>query len=238
MSTTRSGELRSARGAGRVLVAVLVSLLIAGCGTGTASPTPADTVAAATDTPTATLVPTATASPIATATPTDAPTATPTAAPTIAAATATPPPGPLCTSSELVAAVMIWHSLPDGVHGDFFAGTYTSTAGGRLCYMRGTAEGQMVSAGAVIADGGASSARVLASDPYYPVEPGGRIYASVVWSNWCPKGPSQPVTIAFVLPNGLGRVVANTSGPTPVPSCLSSGSPSAVTAARWHPTYP
>jgi hypothetical protein len=133
---------------------------------------------------------------------------------------------------------MIWHTVSGGVQGDFLASTYTSTSGGRLCYMRGTARGQMVSAGAIIADSGAASARIVASDPYYPVDPGGRIYATVTWTNWCPKGPSQPVTIAFVLPNGLGRVVANTSGPTPVPSCVSSGSPTAVTFARWHPTYP
>lgn len=89
-----------------------------------------------------------------------------------------------------------------------------------------------------VADSGAASARIVAGDPYYPVDPGGRVYATVTWTNWCPKEPSQPVTIAFVLPNGLGRVVANTFGPTPVPSCVSSGSPTAVTFARWHPTYP
>jgi hypothetical protein len=140
----------------------------------------------------------------------------------------------LCTASQLVAAVAIWHTLASGVQGDFLIGSRTSTAGGRLCYMRGTAEGQMVSAGRIIADSGAASAGVVSSDPFLALPPGGKIYASVVWSNWCGKGPSQPVTIAFVLPDGLGRVVANTSGPAPVPACVSSGSPSTVTSASWH----
>jgi hypothetical protein len=222
MSALRMGTSRSAAGLRRGFLAIGAAVLLAGCTTGTATPTPAalptaaSSVAAATATPTSTTLPT--------------PTDTPTVAPT--------PAGPLCTASQLVAAVMIWHTIPGGIQGDFFAGSYTSTSGGRLCYLSGTARGEMVSAGAVIADSGASSAGIAAGDPYYPLEPGGRVYASVVWSNWCPARPRQPVTIAFVLPNGLGRVVANTSGPTPVPSCVSSGSPTAVTSARWHPTYP
>jgi hypothetical protein len=134
----------------------------------------------------------------------------------------------------MVGAVMIWHAIADGTQGDFFAGSRTSTAGGRLCYLRGTAEGQMVSGGVIIANSGASSAVVLSGDPYLALSPGGRIFATVVWSNWCSKNPTQPVTIAFVLPDGLGRVVANTSGPTPVPPCASSGSPSTVTSVHWH----
>jgi len=149
----------------------------------------------------------------------------------LGAATPTPPPGPLCDASELVAAVSLWTSIPAGTEGDFIIGSETT---GRTCYLHGTAEGQIVAADTVIADSGTASAVASATDPYLKLSPGGKIAATVTWSNWCGPAPATPITIAFVLPAGMGRVVANTSGPTPVPACVSSGSPSAVTAAAWH----
>ena len=231
------------------VLAICMAFMVAGCGTAAASPTQTPTPApTATPTATPTPTPTATPTPTPTPTPTLAPTPTPTPAPTavitsrpiptrtpVAAATA---PGPLCTGAELVGAVIIWHALAAGVEGDGFVGPLTSTSGGRLCYMHGTPEAQMVSGGAIIADSGAGSARALSTDPYLPVDAGGRIYTTVVWSNWCLKGPTQPVTIALVLPGGLGRVVLNTGGLTPLPSCVSSAGPSGATATPWHLTYP
>ncbi len=238
MPPTSFGPRRSA---GRIRLgfsAAFVSVLIAACSSA-ATPTPIATVAAATSTPTPSALPTATPTPTAIATPTDTAVATPTPTPVAVHATPAPVARRLCTGPELRGAIMIWHTLGGGgVQGDFFVGPLTSTSGGRLCYMRGTSEGQMVAAGAVIADSGASSAGVRVSDAFLPVDAGGRIYGSVTWSNWCPKGPSQPVTVALVLPNHLGRVVLNTSGPTPVPSCVSSGSPTSVTSTSWRETYP
>lgn len=206
------------------LLAAFLVLAVAACGTATASSTPSPT-AAPTDTPAATLAPTDTPTPPPTVAPTDTP------APT-------PPPGPLCQASELVAAVALWSSPAAGTQGDFFAGSRTSTAGGRLCYFHGTAEAQLVAGGVVIADSGLTSAHAIASDPYLALPPGGRMYASVVWSNWCPKGPSQPVAIAFVLPGGLGRVVAATGGgpgsAAPVPPCVNAANPTALTSITWH----
>jgi hypothetical protein len=224
----------------------LIALVVAGCGsTATASPTPTPTPIAAADTasPTPTTTPTApAATDVPTATPTAMPTSTPTASPTPPrlAPHATLPPSshPLCRAANLVGAIMIWHAAGGAVQGDFFVGPLTSTSGGRLCYMQGTSEGQMVSGGSVIADSGAASAHIGSGNPYLPVDAGGRIYGHVTWTNWCAKGPGQPVTVALVLPNGLGRVVLNTSGPTPVPSCASSGSPTAVTNTSWSVTYP
>jgi hypothetical protein len=67
------------------------------------------------------------------------------------------------------------------------------------------------------------------------VTPGGRAYSSVLWSNWCSKTPGQPITVAIVLPAGLGRVIANTGPGMPAPPCVSSGSPSTVTVtSAWH----
>ena len=197
----------------RALLVLGLTLLIAGC-----SP-------AATPTPIAT--------PAATPTPTTAPTATPTLAAT-ATPTATPFTGRLCTGAEQVGAISIWHVVSAGTEIDFITGTYTSTSGGTLCYLRGTSEGQIVSGGSIIADSGAASAQVLDSDPYVEVTPGDKVYSSIVWSNWCGSAPAGPVSMSFVLPNGLGRVSLAGSG-IPVPPCTSSGSPSTVTAtSTWH----
>ena len=199
----------------RGLLAACLGLLIAGCGTGTATPTAVASVAAATAvSPTPTPVPTAAS--------------TPTAAPTA--------PGRLCTGPEQVAAVTIWHVVAGGTEIDFFTGSHSSTSGGTPCYLRGTAEGQVVAGGSVIADSGAATATVADSDPYILETPGDKVYASVVWSNWCGALPAHPITVAFVLPGFLGRaVVANNNAGMPVPPCVSSGSPSSVTpASAWH----
>ena len=134
-----------------------------------------------------------------------------------------------------MAAVTIWHVVAGGTEIDFFTGSHTSTSGGRLCYLRGTSEGQVVAGGSVIADSGAGSARVARHDPFIALTPGGKVYSSMLWSNWCLKAPSQPITVAFVLPNRLGRVVANTGPGMPAPPCVSAGSPSTVTTtSAWH----
>lgn len=218
MTTIRTGAGRLATGPSRILVAIGLGLLIAGCGTASATPTPSP---APTPTPTATATP----APTPTPTPTDAPTPSP---------VSVAPQSPLCTGPQEVAAITIWHVVADGTEIDFFTGSHTSTSGGALCYLRGTSEAQVVSGGAIIADSGAGTATVLDSDPYVPETPGDKVYSSVIWSNWCARAPRQPITIAFVLPGGLGRVVANTGSGMPAPPCVSSGTPSTVTTtSAW-----
>ena len=245
MQTNLTNRRRFAGGRWRGLAAAGLALVIAGCSTGTASPAPSATatVAAATATPTVSDTPTPT--PTLAPTPTSVPTLTPSPTHT-AAATRTPPPartpvptavptatpGPLCAASQLVSAVALWETVAAGTQ----ANVMVTTAAGvtTVCYMRGSVEAQMVDGGSgIIADSGPGSATIASSDPFFAVNPGDKFHTSIIWSNWCPKGPSQPVTVALVLPLGLGRVVANTSGPTPVPGCVSSGSPSAVTSGRW-----
>jgi hypothetical protein len=228
-----------------IVLAMGLALVIAGCGTAAASPSPTapptPTPELATPTPAPTAVDTPTPSPIAvetaSPTPTPAPTPTPTVAPRIAhtpAPTAAPTasPGPLCNAAQLVGAVALWETVAGGTRANVMVTTAASTS--TACYMRGTVEAQMVDGGgAVIADSGPGSAMIVPSDPFFAVHPGDKFHTSVLWSNWCPKGPPQPVTVGLVLPLGLGRLVANPSGPTPVPGCVSSGSPSAVTSGRW-----
>lgn len=211
MASTLAAGLQSAFVSRRGFLALGVSLLIAGCGTGAA-------------TPTATLP-----APTATPTPTSAPTATPTptALPTA--------PGRLCTGPEQVADVTIWHVVAGGTEIDFLTGSHASTSGGTPCYLQGTSEGQVVAGGSVIADSGAGSASVADGDPYVLVAPGDKVFSSVLWSNWCGTAPTQPITVGFVLPGTLGRVVAGTNAGMPAPPCVSSGSPSTVTTtAVWH----
>ncbi len=217
MATTRAAAWRFSWGCRLGLLVAGVAVVIAGCTGSAATPTP---------TPVASVA-------AATATPTAAPTATPTAAPT---PTPVPtPPGRLCTGPEQVAAVTIWHVVAGGTEIDFFTGSHTSTTGETPCYLHGTSEGQVVAGGSVIADSGAASAVALDGDPYVIVNPGDKVYSSVLWSNWCGRAPSQPITVAFVLPGGLGRVVANTNTGMPAPPCVSSGMPSTVTAsAAWY----
>jgi hypothetical protein len=134
-----------------------------------------------------------------------------------------------------VAAVTIWHVVAGGTEIDFFAGSRSSSSGGTPCYLQGTSEGQVVAGGSVIADSGAATAIVADGDPYILESPGDKVYSSVLWSNWCGRAPSQPITVAFVLPGSLGRAVANTNAGMPAPPCVSSGSPSTVTAtSAWH----
>ena len=220
MTTIRTGAGRLTMGPSRILVAIGLGLLIASCGTASATPT-------------------ATPPPPPTPTPTETPTPTPAPTPSLIAITPSPvsvaPLSPLCTGPEQVAAITIWHVVAGGTEIDFLTGSHTSTSGGTLCYLRGTSEAQVVSGGSIIADSGAGTASVLDSDPYVPVAPGDKVYSSVIWSNWCSRSPRQPITIAFVLPGGLGRVVANTGSGMPAPPCVSSGSPSTVTAtSAWH----
>ena len=139
----------------------------------------------------------------------------------------------LCTGPEEVAAITIWHVVAGGTQIEFFTGSHTSTSGGTLCYLRGTSEGQIVSGGSIIADSGAASARILTSDPFVAQTPGDKVYSSILWSNWCTSPPADPISMSFVLPSGLGRVLVNGTG-IPVPPCTSKSSPSTVTAtSAW-----
>jgi hypothetical protein len=224
MTTIRTSAPQPMRALRRVFIAAGLALLIAGCSTASATPTPAPTPTP-TPTPTATDTPTPTLTDTPTPTLTDTPTPTPTAAPIVRR---------LCTGPEEVAAITIWHVVSGGTEIDFFTGSHTSTSGGTLCYLRGTSEGQIVSAGSIIADSGAASARILTSDPFVTQVPGDKVYSSILWSNWCTSPPADPISMSFVLPSGLGRVVVAGSG-IPVPPCTSKSSPSTVTAtSAWH----
>ena len=216
----------------RVLIVASVALVVAAYPSATApSSVPLSYVAGITATPlpSSTTAPTlaTTAVPAVAASPTETQISPPTSAQT----GSTPAPQPLCSASQLRAAVSVWTTAPGVTTGRVVATNVSTT----LCYMRGEAQAQMVDGvGHVLADSGAASARMTSDDPYYALGPGDRIGTTVEWGNWCPRGPSQPVTIAFVLPLDLGRFVSSTGPHTPVPTCTGSDDTTA-SSARWTP---
>ena len=215
----------------RALVVASVARVVAACPSATApSSVPLSYVAGITTTP----LPSSTTAPTLATSAVPAVAASPTEtqiSPASAQTGSTPAPQPLCSASQLRASVSVWTTAPGVTTGRVVATNVSTTP----CSMRGEAEAQMVDGvGRVLADSGAASARMTSDDPYYALGPGDRIGTTVEWGNWCPRGPSQPVTIAFVLPLDLGRLVSITGPHTPVPTCTGSDDTTA-SSARWTP---
>jgi hypothetical protein len=206
----------------RALVVGGIALVVAACPAATIAPSSSvasQTFVAEATTP----APASTATPIPTSTPSPSPAPTPT--PTL-------DPASLCRASDLKATIALWTANPGVVHGH----VVVTNSSGSPCYLHGQAEAQMVdSVGGIVADSGASSAIIDPADPFYVLRPGDQIRTTVDWSNWCPKGPTQPVTIALILPLDLGRVVSKPrGGHTPIPTCTGAHE-TKVSPARWTP---
>ncbi len=171
------------------------------------------------------------------ATPTPAtPTPSPTASPTVASlpATATPPSsaaaGP-CDPTQLVARITAW----EGAAGHRIATVELTNTASSTCLVATLLQPQLVDGtGAVLIDGTppASSATVS-------MGPGGVLKTLVQDGNYCGPTPAAPVSVAFVFPGGLGRIVAtplsatDTSG---VPPCLGApGSAGDIEMQPWAP---
>lgn len=102
--------------------------------------------------------------------------------------------------------------------------------------MRGTSESQIVDGNKkTVADEGSGAASVRSTDPVYALAPGNGINTILDWGNWCKSAPAQKVTVAMVLPFGLGRIVAPAHGNAPLPSCYSSGSGTTLSSEAWLP---
>jgi hypothetical protein len=215
----------------RPIAAACIALLVAGCTSGTASPTPAatSTVAAATATPVATETP----SPALTPAP------TPTAAPS-ATANPTPVPTPLpplavglCKSSQLKLIITSW--IGDGT-ADSYAHVTAINKSSASCNMRGSSEARIVDGrGYIIADAGHAAAKASSSDTLYKLTPGGKINTILDWANWCKAKPAQKVFVAMVEPFGLGGFVSDTLGDAPIPFCYSKTQPTTVKSEAWLP---
>jgi hypothetical protein len=209
------------------------ALVASACASTAASPSPTSTptgspspsAALPTSTPTATATPSPT--PVATATPTPAPTHVPTVTPTPLPALAIG----LCTAAQLQ-LTNEWQNN----NGMAYANITATNVSSASCSMRGTPQTQMLDGhGTVITDSGAAGGEISTGDPVYTLAPNGVIRAIVTWGNWCKSAPTQNVTVAAVMPFGLGRVIAKAVGAAPIPSCYSSGAGPTLSSEAWLP---
>jgi hypothetical protein len=232
----------------RVAVAACLALAVAGCTSSGSTPSAGatETVAAQIATPVVTTAPTATSAPTPTPTPTLAPTPTPaptpvpTPAPTAKpAATPAPTPTPLpalaiglCTAAQLQLSITLW----EGGTGTSYAHITATNVSSGSCNMRGTPRTQILDGGGVvIADAGSPGGEISTGDQVYSLAPNGTINDIVTWGNWCSPAPKQNVTVAAVMPFGLGKMVAPPLGAAPIPTCYASGTASSVSAEAWLP---
>jgi hypothetical protein len=199
--------------------------------TATPSETASEAMASATPAVTAT-------TPAATPTPTPAPTAapTPTPAPTPAPTPKVTPLPPLaiglCTGAQLQLSLTLW----EGDTGTSYAHVTAGNVSSATCSMRGTARAQILDGhGSVIADAGSGGGEISTADPVYTLTPNGQINTIVQWGNWCKAAPAQQVTVAMVMPFGLGKITAKANGDAPIPTCYASNAPSSVSAEAWLP---
>jgi hypothetical protein len=161
------------------------------------------------------------------ATPT--PTATPTAS-TTATATAPATAGP-CDPATLAARITQW----EGATGHRIASVELTNTGSTECTVAALLQPQLVDGnGAVLIDSPAPAASADLS-----VTPGGVLKTLVQDGNYCGPAPVAPVSVAFVFPGGLGRIVATPLSPTDttgVPPCL--GPPGSAGDIEMQPLAP
>lgn len=138
---------------------------------------------------------------------------------------------PRCIGSQLSARIVDWQ----GAAGSWIADVELVNTSFAACTIRNYSRVRLVSAhGAILIDGHAASTtaatHVLARLGFLKTE--------VSDSNYCGSSYAKPVTLAFVLPGTLGRVVAIPVSPTDtagVPPCLgAAGSAGHISMHAWH----
>jgi len=136
-----------------------------------------------------------------------------------------------CEPASLALRVTGW----SGAAGHRIATVELQNAGPSACLVYALARPQLVdAAGVILIDGeppGASGTLDVAPD--------GVLTTMVQDSNYCGPSPALPVTLAFVLPEGLGRVVAAAAPADDldgVPPCLGpAGSAGTIEMQPWQP---
>ena len=207
----------------RRLLLVGIGLMVAGCGaSATALPSPSLAVASPSPAPSPSPSPAPSMSPAASPNPSSLPSPSPppSAVPSIGA----------CAPATLVARTTLW----EGAAGQRIAHVEVTNTG-PTCTLPGMAQPQLVEGhGAVLINGALPATSALLT-----VGPGRLLKTLVQAGNYCGPAPAAPVTVAFVLAGGIGRVVAlpvsatDTSG---VPPCL--GAPGSAGNIEMHPWAP
>lgn len=169
----------------------------------------------------------------ATATPTATATSTPGSTPTTKpSATATAPAAAgACDPAMLAARITMW----EGAAGHRIASIELTNAGTAECTVAALLQPQLVDGnGAVLID-----SPVPAASADLSVIPGGVLKTMVQDGNYCGPAPLAPVSVAFVFPGGLGRIVATPLSATDtdgVPPCLGApGSAGDIEMQPWAP---
>ena len=162
-----------------------------------------------------------------TASPTTSPTSAPTSPPP---ATASPSPAAAsCTAAQLVAKVQQW----EGAAGHRIA-TVELTNSGAACALASLDQPQLVDGVDTILIDGATPA----APGTVMFAAGGKLHTLVQDGNYCGPAPIVPVTVAFVLPGGVGRIVAAPVTPEDtggVPPCNGPSQPGDIEMHPWGP---
>lgn len=166
--------------------------------------------------------------------PSPSPTTGPTAAATVAASPTSAPSAPAvsptptpvsgtgaCDPARLAATITAWN----GAAGHRIAMVSLTNNGKSTCTIHSLATPQLVDAnGTILMQGTAPTSAATISLAYYDV-----VKTMVDAANYCGAAPTGPVSVAFLLPGGEGRVVAAPATGDPlqgVPPCLGpAGSP-------------
>jgi hypothetical protein len=200
----------------RVILASLLTVAIAGCGSSSV-PSEISIPVGGSVAPGGSAAPGASATADANQASTPKPSPKPTTEPT---PKPTPKPIAACLASALKAKVTGWN----GAAGSQIAAVTLTNKSTKTCTMRGTPEVELVDThGGILIDsqtGGANGLPHIASGaPTFKVAPNGKIKTQVSARNYCGGTPALPTTVAFVLPSGAGRLVAAPGPGGSVPPC-------------------
>jgi len=135
-----------------------------------------------------------------------------------------------CAPAELEARITGW----EGAAGHRIATVVLRNTGPEPCTVPALMQPQLVDAtGAVLIEGPPPAASETVTVPA-----GGTLTTLVQDGNYCRPAPREPVTVAFVLPAGAGRIVAaneSTTGLSGVPPCSSDPGSSAAGDIEMQP---
>jgi len=153
-----------------------------------------------------------------------------TASPTALPSPTGSPPVAVCDPATLAARITEW----TGAAGHRIASVELTNAGTASCTINALSQPQLIDGqGTVLIDGAPPAPSALLT-----VNPGAILRTLVQDSNYCGPAPVPPVTVAFILPGGAGRILATPLTPTDtsgVPPCNGPGSLGDIEMQAWGP---
>lgn len=136
-----------------------------------------------------------------------------------------------CDPAVLAARITRWEAGA----GHRFASVELTNAGDVSCTIHALSQPQLVDrSGSVLIDGAPPAPSAALT-----IAPGGILKTTVQVANYCGPAAVPPVTVAFIFPGGLGRIVAAPTSPTRYdgsPPCLGEpGSAGEIEMQPWAP---